>query len=43
MTLDGTLALVDEARPVVPVVLFSYLNPQGINGWQLENLFLLNL
>ena len=27
MTLDGTLALVAEARPVVPVVLFSYLNP----------------
>lgn len=27
MTLDGTLALVAEARPRVPVVLFSYLNP----------------
>lgn len=27
MTLDGTLALVAEAQPVVPVVLFSYLNP----------------
>lgn len=27
MTLDGSLALVAEARPVVPVVLFSYLNP----------------
>lgn len=27
MTLDGTLALVAEARPAVPVVLFSYLNP----------------
>lgn len=27
MTLEGTLALVAEARPSVPVVLFSYLNP----------------
>lgn len=27
MTLDGTLALVAEARPTIPVVLFSYLNP----------------
>ena len=27
MTLRGTLALVAEARPAVPVVLFSYLNP----------------
>ncbi len=27
MTLDGTLALVAEARPAAPVVLFSYLNP----------------
>jgi tryptophan synthase alpha chain len=27
MTLDGTLALVAEARTAVPVVLFSYLNP----------------
>jgi tryptophan synthase alpha chain len=27
MTLDGALALVAEARPAVPVVLFSYLNP----------------
>lgn len=27
MTLAGTLALVAEARPAVPVVLFSYLNP----------------
>lgn len=27
MTLDGALALVAEARPPVPVVLFSYLNP----------------
>jgi tryptophan synthase alpha chain len=27
MTLDGALALVAEARPSVPVVLFSYLNP----------------
>ena len=27
MTLAGTLALVAEARPTVPVVLFSYLNP----------------
>ena len=27
MTLDGTLALVEEARVAVPVVLFSYLNP----------------
>lgn len=27
MTLDGTLALVAEARPSVPVVLFTYLNP----------------
>ena len=27
MTLDGALALVAEARPGVPVVLFSYLNP----------------
>lgn len=27
MTLDGTLSLVAEARPPVPVVLFSYLNP----------------
>lgn len=27
MTLDGALALVAEARPSAPVVLFSYLNP----------------
>ncbi|MDH5234930.1 MAG: tryptophan synthase subunit alpha [Gemmatimonadota bacterium] len=27
MTLDGALALVSEARPTVPVVLFTYLNP----------------
>ncbi len=27
MTLEGTLALVNEARPAAPVVLFSYLNP----------------
>jgi tryptophan synthase alpha chain len=27
MTLDGALELVAEARPTVPVVLFSYLNP----------------
>jgi len=27
MTLEGTLALVAEARPGIPVVLFSYLNP----------------
>lgn len=27
MTLAGTLALVAEARPAIPVVLFSYLNP----------------
>lgn len=27
MTFDGALALVREARPSVPVVLFSYLNP----------------
>ncbi len=27
MTLDGALELVAEARPAVPVVLFSYLNP----------------
>jgi tryptophan synthase alpha chain len=27
MTLDGALALVAEAKPAVPVVLFSYLNP----------------
>lgn len=27
MTLDGVLDLVAEARPAVPVVLFSYLNP----------------
>lgn len=27
MTLRGTLALIAEARPTVPVVLFSYLNP----------------
>lgn len=27
MTLQGTLDLVAEARPTVPVVLFSYLNP----------------
>lgn len=27
MTLDGTLALIAEARATIPVVLFSYLNP----------------
>lgn len=27
MTLRGTFALIAEARPIVPVVLFSYLNP----------------
>lgn len=27
MTLSGTLALIAEARPSVPVVLFTYLNP----------------
>lgn len=32
MTLDGTLALVAEARPAVPVVLFSYLNPLLAGG-----------
>jgi tryptophan synthase alpha chain len=32
MTLDGTLALVAEARPSVPVVLFSYLNPLLAGG-----------